>query len=79
MRASIARWGNSLAVRLPRSIAEESHLSEGTEVTITAEKGRVVIETAKPRYELADLLAQMKPEHRHEEVDWGGPVGGEVW
>jgi antitoxin MazE len=79
MRASVARWGNSLALRLPRGVAEEAHLSEGSPVTFTTENGRLIVENARPRYALADLLAQMKPEHRREEVDWGGPVGDEVW
>ena len=79
MPASVARWGNSLALRLPRGIAEQAHLSEGSPVTLAVENGRIIIESARPRYVLADLLAQMTPEHRHGEVDWGAPVGGEVW
>jgi antitoxin MazE len=79
MRASVARWGNSLAVRLPRSLAEDAHLSEGSDITLTAESGRIIVETARPRYALDDLLAQMKPEHRRGEVEWGEPAGGEVW
>lgn len=79
MPATVARWGNSLALRLPRAVAEEAHLAEGTAVAITVEDGRLVVSPTRPRYVLSDLLAQMKPEHRHAEVDWGVPVGGEAW
>ena len=79
MATSIARWGNSLAVRLPRGVAESHHLSEGSLVTFASENGRLIIENARPRYQLADLLAQMKPEHSRGEVDWGTPKGEEVW
>lgn len=79
MRASVARWGNSLALRLPKSLAEDAHLSEGASVILTSEHGRLIVENARPRYVLADLLAKMKPEHRREEVDWGAPLGEEVW
>ena len=79
MRASVAKWGNSLALRLPRGIAEDAHLSEGSTVTITSQCGRLIVESTRPKYALADLLAQVKPEHKRKEVDWGEPVGGEVW
>lgn len=79
MRTSVARWGNSLAVRLPKGIAENVHLSEGSDVTFTTEGGKLIIESARPKYALEDLLAQMKPEHRRDEFDWGAPIGDEVW
>ncbi len=57
MRTEVARWGNSLAVRLPRQVLEQAHITEGTAVDLDVEDGRVVISPATPRYDLADLLA----------------------
>lgn len=79
MTASVGRWGNSLALRIPKDVAESAHLTEGSPVTFTSENGRIIVESARPRYSLEDLLAQMKPEHRREEFDWGEPQGGETW
>jgi antitoxin MazE len=79
MSAAVARWGNSLAIRLPRGIAEDAHLSEGTPVMFTTEDGRLIVESTRPRYELADLLAKMQPDHPRSEFDWGTPLGQEVW
>lgn len=79
MQARIARWGNSLAVRIPKAFAQELRLSEGTDIEITAEDGKVVVAPAAKRYRLDELVAGITPENRHDETDWGDAVGKEVW
>lgn len=77
--AAIAKWGNSLALRLPRSMAESVNLQEGTPVKLRIEGGSIVITPARPKYRLADLLAQITPTNIHGEVDWGERRGQEEW
>ena len=79
MRTAIAKWGNSLALRLPRTLAADARLYEGTPVELRVEGDKLVVRPARPKYRLCDLLAQMKPEHKHGEVDWGKPSGEEEW
>jgi antitoxin MazE len=80
MQTQVGKWGNSLAVRIPRTYAEEAHLEEGTPVAFSVEDGRLIITPARaPRYSLAALLAGVTPENCHGETDWGPPVGREVW
>ena len=79
MRAAIAKWGNSLALRLPQALAADARLYEGTRVDLKIEGEKLVITLARPRYKLSELLAQMKPEHTHEETDWGESKGDESW
>ena len=79
MQGIIAKWGNSLAVRLPKQLAVEASLVEGTKVTLRAEAGVVVIEPARPSYQLDDLLAEMKPDTAPGETDWGPAQGKEEW
>ncbi len=57
--ASISKWGNSQGVRLTNNVLRHAKLSLSDQVVIRSEPGRVVIEKAKPKYVLADLLAQM--------------------
>lgn len=77
---AISKWGNSLAIRLPKHVAEEAHLSVGTNVDFRVDDGSIVVTPARPRYSLDDLLSKYDPEaHRHQEVDMGGPVGEEEW
>ena len=79
MQTAIARWGNSLALRLPRSLAADARLYEGTKVELKLEGDKLIVRPARPKYRLADLLAQIKPANVHEEVDWGEPRGEEEW
>jgi antitoxin MazE len=76
----IAKWGNSLAVRIPLAIAKQASLAEGDPVKLTLDReGRIVLRPARRWYELADLVAQITPRNRHRETDWGRPQGKESW
>jgi antitoxin MazE len=80
VNARVQKWGNSLAIRIPRPFAAEVGLAESSEVELSLEEGRLVIKPQqRARYELAELLAMVAPESRHDEVDWGRPVGKEEW
>ena len=78
MTTRVATWGNSLAVRLPRAVAEEADVKDGDAVEVTIEKGAIVVRPAKRRYTIEELVADIQPEDRGE-IDWGPPVGKEVW
>jgi len=78
MQVQVARWGNSLGVRIPKHIAERAGLREGDRVEIEAETDRIVITRARPRYQLADLLKGMTPEAMREAFDWGPDEGREI-
>ena len=80
MRAKVQKWGNSLAVRIPRSLAVEAGLSTESPVELVLVEGRLVVEPVVEEVpSLEELVAQITPENRHEEFDWGPPVGKEVW
>lgn len=79
MQTAIAKWGNSLALRLPRRIAEDAGMREGTPVDLRVDGQRLVVTPARPRYRLSELLSRMRVGQRHEEVDWGASRGEEEW
>ncbi len=80
MRAKIQRWGNSLAVKIPKPFAEEAGLELQSAVEITAVKGSLVVAPCpKPAWSLEDLLNQITDDNLHEEIDTGSPVGREIW
>ncbi|HEY8668630.1 MAG TPA: AbrB/MazE/SpoVT family DNA-binding domain-containing protein [Tepidisphaeraceae bacterium] len=80
MAATVQKWGNSLGIRIPKAIAQQVELEEGTSVQFEAAKGMLTIrpQPSRRKYKLADLLAQMKPRHRRGELDKSGPRGGEL-
>ena len=76
MKVKISKWGNSLAVRLPKHLADDLNLAPGKDVEIAKEGTRLTIETAPgpkiPHYRLEDLLAQIKPGQKPPPLeDWG--------
>ena len=79
MSTQIARWGNSLGLRLPKAVALEAQVDEGDTVEVSVKGGAIVIRAARPTYSLDRLVAKITPRNRHHESDWGGPVGHEPW
>ncbi len=80
MLATISKWGNSRALRIPKAIALEAGLDFGSEVEMMLEGSEIrIIPVKKPRYTLEELVAGITPENRHGVVDWGPPVGNEAW
>ncbi|QQR64628.1 AbrB/MazE/SpoVT family DNA-binding domain-containing protein [Candidatus Kaiserbacteria bacterium] len=80
METNIQKWGNSLGVRLPKSIAMSKSLKAGSRVLVTETKTGISIEVVKrERRTLDDMLKGITKENLHEEVDWGKPVGNEIW
>jgi antitoxin MazE len=80
VRTKVQRWGNSLAVRIPKSFAEEVGVTEGSQVEMSLVDGRLVVERAPVAAPtLAELLEGVTEANRHGEADSGPPVGGEAW
>jgi antitoxin MazE len=76
--SKVAKWGNSLAVRIPLAIAKQAGLTEGDSVDLAFDReGGIVLRPARRRYELSDLVAQITSKNRHRETNWGGPQGKE--
>jgi antitoxin MazE len=79
MLTTIQRWGNSLAVRIPKPFALQTDLGENSEVDISLEGNRIVVSPAVKEWKLDDLLAGITPGNAHKEISWGDRVGGEAW
>jgi len=80
MRLQVKKWGNSASVRIPASIMAAAALHIDQLVDVREEKGRIVIEPVlAPVYDLDSLLDQMSPDTFPEDIDFGQPVGKEIW
>lgn len=79
MKATIQKWGNSLAVRIPKSFAAEAGVEYGSAVEMTVEEDGLRIRPVRLALDLEDLLAQVRPGQLHGEVDSGEAVGREAW
>ena len=80
MKTRVQKWGNSLALRIPKSFAAEVGLEPNSSVEMSLKDGKfVVVPSEKPKFTLRQLLSQVTEENLHHEVDTGSAVGGEVW
>lgn len=80
METRVQKWGNSLALRIPKFLADEAGLKENSSVQlIVRDKQLVIVPAAKKPLNLDALLAQVTDENIHTEVDTGPIVGGEAW
>lgn len=78
-KAQLVRWGNSLAVRIPKVVAEEVEFKEGDALVLEVIEGGVAVRREKKRPTLDELIAQITPENLHGEVWNDEPVGNEIW
>ena len=80
MQTKIQRWGNSLGLRIPRVLAEDSGVGAGAEVDLSIRNGELVVKPARRvKYRLKELVRKITVKNLHGEVDTGAPVGREVW
>ncbi len=80
MQVTVKKWGNSASVRIPARVMAAAHIAIDQAVDVREEDGRIIIEPIRePAYDLDAMLAEMAPETFHEDVDFGQPLGKEVW
>lgn len=76
-RTRVSRWGASLAIRIPKPVAEQWGVREGAVVEIVPRRDEVILR--KRRYDLRNLVAGITTDNRHGETDWGAAEGAEAW
>ncbi len=88
MKTELSKRGSGLVVRIPKSVAVAAKLKTGDALDVDAEDSgslrirkpkRALSRKSKKRPTLQELVSRITPENRHELVDWGAPVGKEVW
>jgi antitoxin MazE len=80
MRTKVQKWGNSLAIRVPRPFAEELGLRQDSDVDLLLEQHELVVKpVSTARFSLRKLLAGITDANLHREVEASGPVGNEAW
>ena len=78
MRVAIRRWGNSLAMRIPKEIAKELHFDENVSVELISEKGRLIVKPSEQPL-IDRLIAEIDKGNVHSQIETGEAVGREAW
>ena len=80
MNATVQKWGNSLALRIPHSLAKDVHLHQGSVVNLSLVEDKIIVKPkSRRRYTLFQMLKGITKNNRHQELDWGKPTGRETW
>ena len=81
MRTKVRKWGNSLALRLPKTFASELGLDDESSIDMKLSEGRIVLSpvTGRSGHSLKKLVAGIKKSNLHDEIDTGKPLGREIW
>ena len=75
MSTQIAKWGNSLGLRLPKAVALEARLDEGDTVDVSVKNGTIVVRPTRPTYSLDTLVAKITPSNAPGDCVWACPAG----
>ncbi len=80
MLTKVRKWGNSLAIRIPKSFAMDARIENESLVEVSLEDGKIIIKPANPpKWTLEALLERVNEDNLHEEIDTGPSIGHEVW
>ena len=80
MKTQVQKWGNSLAVRIPKAFAADLGLAQDSAVDLALEDGGLVVRPSpQTQYRLSDLLERVTENNLHNEQDYGEAVGSEDW
>ena len=80
METIVRKWGNSLGIRLPKILANEIHIEDGSKVELELKSNKIIIKPEKQnKLTLRDLLAKIDDSNLHKEFDFGFNEGNEKW
>ena len=79
MEIQFAKWGNSVALRVPSKVAEALGIVPGSVADLDIKRDKLVITPQQHSYKLDDLLANITKQNLHQELDAGSAVGNEAW
>ena len=82
MVTKVQKWGNSQGLRIAKHVLEDARIEVGDDVSITVQDGVIVISPVKrvrSKYDLSRLISRIPKDYKADQIDWGKPVGKEVW
>ena len=80
MQIQVQKWGNSLAIRIPKSFAKETNINKGSFLDLSLSDGKLIATPIpQEKYSLTQLLNEITDENIHNEIETGNEVGKEIW
>ena len=80
METQVKKWGNSLGLRIPKVLARQLEINDGSTVNININNNKLeIIPLQKNNYNLSEMLANINKHNIHNEIETGEPAGNEIW
>ncbi len=79
MTTTIQKWGNSQGIRIPKFVLDAVHWNGTEQLIMRAEHDKIIIERAEKRKTIKELFADYHEEYTPVDIDWGDPMGKELW
>ena len=79
METVLKKWGNSQGIRLPKNLLNELKWKNGDKLSLTIKNNKIVIEPQQKHKTIKELFKDYEGDYVKEEIDWGEPVGKEIW
>jgi antitoxin MazE len=80
MHTKVQKWGNSLALRIPKAFADDANLGNNSPVDLSYSDGQIIIKPLENQeWNLDELLLEVNESNIHKEIDTGSPIGNEIW
>lgn len=76
---TIQKWGNSQGIRIPKFLIDAVKWGNNEQLSLRVDENKIIIEKAEPRKNIIELFADFEGEYNPVDMDWGEPVGEEVW
>lgn len=79
MLTTIQKRGNSQGIRIPKFLLEAVQWREDEQLSINVDRGKIIIEKVNPKQNIKELFDDFDGEYTPVNIDWGSPVGDEIW
>ena len=80
MHLTVQKWGNSLALRIPKVVAQQINVRKGSHMDMSLVENKIILSSSDvQKYQLKGLLKKVSKANLHKEFSWGKPLGKEAW
>ena len=79
MITAVRKWGNSLGIRIPKNLAKQLNIDEGSSIRIEIDEGNILIKKVENHYSLEEMLNKINDSNLHEEIKTSESGGQEIW
>lgn len=79
MTTTIQKWGNSQGIRIPKYLLDAVQWTENEQISVSVENNKIIIKKIESQKTIKELFDDFQGDYEPVEIDWGNPMGNEIW